>query len=168
MATTDKRSGKQRIKDALLHHLYHPAALQLERKTEALAIRNALAGGFSHKSFVYKAEVYNADVTPPPKIRIRLLSEYWTEMEGILQDMRDVMDEQPLIVAGLNRILNSCHDARDVLLILPDSLHHAVKDHQYALVSDKRLTSDKIEAIRAANAHSLDRMFERMALNLIL
>jgi len=163
------RSGKQLIKEALMARLYATIDRQRSRRLEELAIKNALIGGFSHKSFVYKGEVYNADTTPPPRIRIRLLPEFWPQVdEWLAEEVERTMVEEPVISAGLNRILNACSDARDVLLILPESLHNSVKPYMMALVSDKRLSSDKIEDIKAANAHSLERMYERMALNLII
>lgn len=165
---TDPRA-KITIREAILTYLYAPTVLQRTRRLEELAIKNALVGGFSHKSFVYRGEVYNADTTHPPLRRIQLLPEFRPLIDEWLADKAEIeAHEEPMISGMLSRILTSCFDARDVVKILPDTFAQPVREHMMALVSDKRLSSDKIEALRAENEHPIQLMRERMVLNLLL
>ena len=52
---------KQQIKDALYAYLYAPVTKQFRSRIETLIARNTILGGYSHKHYVYKGTIYNAD-----------------------------------------------------------------------------------------------------------
>lgn len=160
--------AKIALRDSIIEYLYVPFKRHRQRQINQLAEQNALVGGFSHNCFFYRGKLFSDPSTPIPEERIPLMEVFWpTADEWFLEDA-DLAMEVPLITGGLNRILSACNDARDVLLILPETIARPVHEHEMALVSDKRLEPDKIAALKAVNEPTIQKLCERMVLNLIL
>ena len=67
---------KQQIKDALYAFLYTPIEKQFEKRLSELIVKNTLLCGYSHKSFVYKSNLYNIDTAALPRKMNRLQENF--------------------------------------------------------------------------------------------
>lgn len=167
--------GKQLIREAVMAVLYAAPNRQFDERVEAIAKKNMEIGGFRHSTFCYAGKVFkplqyrNGVKKTLQTLRIPLVPELCPVFEEWYAEQQEIVNfEAPLITAGLNRVLAPCFDAIDVLKLLPESLHKPVLENMTALVSDERLSSDKIAAILLSNAVSLERMYMRLSLNLLI
>jgi hypothetical protein len=161
---------KQQIKDALYEFLYKPAHEQLQRKLETLIIRNTLLAGNSHKSFQYKGESYNADVTQPPLRRNRLVPQLKAQMDEYLEELRQINEEElPYVLGYINQVLNASNDLTDYLRLLPPAVHRPIQQ----FIKDcpcraKQLSDERVEEIQRLNQNSINLIKARMVTNLII
>jgi len=138
----DPRS-KQQIKDALYAFLYDPVQVQFKNRIDLIITRNAILGGFSHRHFMYKGDLYNSESTHPPLNRNRLLPQLRADMEDYLKDVRELNNnELPYVLGFINQVLNSSNDLQDYLKILPESVHHPL--HQLIDPAPVKLQSSQL------------------------
>ena len=161
---------KQGIKDALYAYLYDPVTKQFKARLETIIVRNTLAGGFSHKHFLYKGHTYNADSSPPPLRKNRLLPAFRDEMESYLKDLDQLNNhELPYVLGFINQVLNASTDLADYLRVLPESIHQPLR----SLVATcpcrtTKLTESKVEQLVAKNMEPIELMKRRLVTNLLL
>jgi len=165
----DPRS-KQQIKDALYAFLYDPVQVQFKNRIDLIITRNAILGGFSHRHFMYKGDLYNSESTHPPLNRNRLLPQLRADMEDYLKDVRELNNnELPYVLGFINQVLNSSNDLQDYLKILPESVHHPL--HQLidtCPCKTAKLTAERIQQIQDKNQEPIDLMKRRMVINLLI
>ena len=162
--------AKTQIKDSLYNYLYTPVLNHFKNRIDVLVTRNSLLGGFSHKHFVYKGELYNIESRPPPLQKNRLLPQLRADVEEYLEDLKQLnQHEIPYVVGFLNQVLNSSNDLCDHLRILPESVHYPLEQLIATCpCKNYRLTEEKVKQIQERNQSSIDLLKQRLAQNLLL
>jgi len=161
---------KQQIKDALYTFLYAPVTRQFKTRIETLIARNTVMGGYSHKHFVYKGVVYNADVTQPPLKKNRLVAQLRGDMDEYLDD-KDKLNNQelPFVLGFINQVLNSSNNITDYLRVLPESLHAPLLQLQATCPCRATcLTEEKVHSLRQGHRNPIDLIKQRLVTNLLL
>lgn len=158
---------KYSIKQNLIDTLYTPVERDLKKRLKAIAEQNCRLLGASHLSFSYKGTVFNTEHTLPPRYSNRLHSSLYGVMCEYLHE-REQIDayEKPLVIGGINHLLNSANNFEDVLLVLPASLYSDLGDFTQAKAKD-RLTQEELEKLKETLKPAITLMKERMALNLL-
>lgn len=161
---------KHQIKDALYKFLYDPVEKQFKARIDTLITRNAVMGGFSHKHFVYKGVIYNADVTPPPLKKNRLLPALRAPMEEYLADQRQLNShELPYVIGFLNQVLNASNDLCDYLRVFPESVHQPLKKLMDTCpCRSTHLNEDRVELLKTKNQEPIDLIKQRLVTNLLI
>ena len=165
----DPRS-KQQIKDSLYSFLYAPIQSQFKNRIDVLITKNAILGGFSHRHFIYKGEVYNSESTNPPLVKNRLLPALRAPMEEYLNDLRYLNShELPFVLGFINQVLNSSNDLQDYLRLLPESIHSPIEQliATYPCHTAK-LTEERVIQIKEKNVDTINLMKKRMVANLLI
>ena len=161
---------KQQIKDAIYDFLYRPVHQQFQNRIEDLIMRNTLLGGYTHKHFMYKGEVYNCDMTNPPIKKNRLVLSLKPDMDSYLHDLQKLNNEElPYVLGFLNRVLNASNGLSDYLLVLPESVHQPIIDFiKSCPCSTHHLSPDAIDELKSKNADSIALIKRRMLSNLLI
>lgn len=161
---------KQQVKDALYSFLYGPVTNHFCVRLEALIDRNTMMGNYDHRHFVYKGVVYNAEITPPPLKKNRLMVQLRPAMDEYLMELAEVNNQElPYVMGFINQMLNSSRNLTDYLRVLPESVHAPI--HELLATCPCRATSlppEKVEAIVSSNANAIDMMKGRLVHNLLL
>ena len=74
---------KLQIKEALYSYLYQPVNEQFKHRLDTLIVKNAVINKYTHKSFMYKSELYTCDPAPAPRKMNRLHPSLVKEMDEI-------------------------------------------------------------------------------------
>lgn len=161
---------KSQIKDALCDFIYDPVRRQFKSRIDTLVQRNSMLGGYSHHHFVYRGQVYNADTTAPPLRKNRLAPQLRQAMEEYLRDLEQLNShELPYVLNFINQVLNSSSDLTDYMRVLPESVHHPLKQ---MIVScpcrATHLDEDRAAQMRAKNQASIDLIKQRLVTNLLI
>lgn len=161
---------KQQIKDALYSFLYDPVTKQFKSRIETLIVRNTVMGGHSHKHFIYKGVLYNADITQPPLKRNRLVPQLRAAMDEYLADLNHLNnDELPFVLGFINQVLNASSDLADYMRVLPESVHHPL---QQLLATcpcrSTNLAQDRVESLRLKNQEPINLIKQRLIINLLI
>lgn len=161
---------KQRIKDLLFEYIYAPVQRQFATRLETLIVRNAVMGGYGHKHFSYKGEIYNCDTTSPPLKKNRLLAALRPEMDSYLADQHRINTEElPYVVGFLTQVLNSSCDIEDYFKVLPEAIHEPLRKLQATCpCRTSHLTPDRLEQIRLGSGHPIQLIKERLVQNLLI
>ena len=155
------------IRKSVIDTLYTPVERDLKKRLKAIAEQNCRLLGTSHLSFSYKGTVFNTEHTLPPRYSTRLHSSLYGVMGEYLHEREQINAyEKPLVVGGINHLLNSTNNIEDVLLVLPVSLHSDLGDFTQAKAKD-RLTQEELEKLKETLKPAITLMKERMALNLL-
>jgi len=88
------------------------------------------------------------------------MSEYLHEKEQI-----DTY-EAPIVLGGINHLLNSTNNIEDVLVVLPTSLHSDL-GVCFRDTTKARLNQEELEKLKETLKPAITLMKERMALNLL-
>ena len=162
--------AKQQIKDALHSFLYGPITRQFKDRIESLIARNTVIGGYSHKHFIYKGVVYNADVTPPPMKKNRLVAQLRDSMDEYLRDIDQINSKElPYVMGFINQVLNASNSLSDYLKVLPEAVHAPI--HQLLATCPCRmgtLSPEMACTMQAKNAAIIDMMKQRLVTNLLI
>lgn len=161
---------KQQIKEALYGFLYDPVQNQFKTRLDTLIIRNTLLGGHRHKSFNYRGIDYSCDTDPLPRKRNQLLAQLHTEMNGYLEDMKELNEQElPFVLGYINQVLNSSNNLQDYLRLLPDSVHYPIEQFiANCPCRTQALSDEKVAQLHEKNAASINLMKQRQVLNLII
>lgn len=161
---------KTQIKDAIYAFLYEPVQRQFKARIETLIARNTILGGYSHKHFVYKGVVYNAEVSPPPLKKNRLMPQLRNDMESFLRDQAQLnTHELPYVLGFINQVLNSSNDLTDYLRVLPESIHQPLqKLIATCPCRTTHLPEEKVDQLKAKNQESINLIKQRLVTNLII
>lgn len=161
---------KQLIKDTLYDFLYTPVVNQFQRRLDVLIVKNALLGGYSHKSFNYKGVFYSCDSGSPPRKGNRLSSQLKPHMDEYLHDLQQLNEKElPFVVGFINQVLNVSSDIQDYLKLFPESVHRPLN----SLIAScpcgrKQLTADKVAELLSKNSEPINMMKARMVKNLLI
>lgn len=161
---------KQQIKDMLYTFIYGPVSKHFQARIETLITRNTVLGGFTHKHFVYKGHLYNADTTQPPLKRNRLMAALRDPMEEYLSDLEQLNNQElPYVLGFLNQVLNSSSSLQDYLKVLPESVHAPI--HELMATCPCRigvLSPEKAKQLQEKNADAVKLIKARLFTNLII
>lgn len=165
----DPRS-KQQIKDSLYAFLYDPIENQFKNRIDVLCTRNSILGGFSHKSFTYKSQLYNSELTQPPSTRNRLLPALRADMDAYLADLQSLnQHEVPYVLGYINQVLNSSNDFKDYLRLFPESIHYPLERLIASCpCQSKHLTDARVLQIKERNQEPINLMKQRLVTNLLI
>lgn len=161
---------KQQIKEALYQYLYAPVTQQFAKRIEQIIVDNTKLGGFTHKHFIYKGVVYNADVTNPPLRKNRLVNALKGEMDQYLKEKDELnTTELPYVLGFINQVLNSSNNFSDYLQVLPESIHEPLLRLQATCpCRASYLNPETIAALQAKNHNSIKLIKQRLVLNLLI
>jgi hypothetical protein len=161
---------KKQIKDLLYEYLYQPVQRQFQGRIDTLITRNTMMGGYSHKHFVYKGVVYNAETTQPPLKKNRLVPALRSDMEDYLKDLHALNNQElPYVLGYLNQVLNASNDLTDYLRCLPESVHYPLNQMMASCpCRSTSLNDEKVKALVDKNVDSIDLMKQRLARNLLI
>lgn len=160
---------KQLVKDTLFDFLYSHVQEEMKTRLDTIIVKNTLLGGFGHKSFFYKGEIYQCDSTRPPIKRNLLLPQLRTLMDDYIKDVKQLNEEElPYVLGFINQVLNSSNDFQDYLRLFPNAVHHPLERLALSCpYRTKQLSDDSVETLRKKNQKSIELMKKRMVLNLI-
>lgn len=161
---------KLNIKEALYAFLYTPVTLQFKNQLDTIIVRNALLGGYGHKHFTYKGTVYNGEQTPPPLKRNKLLPQLRAAMDSYLTDLEKLNNEElPFVIGFINQVLNSSNNLADYLKLLPESVHHPLRQMiNTCPCKHAFLTDEKVKSLTDKNQTSISLMKQRLVINLLI
>lgn len=161
---------KQRIKDALYAFLYEPVQKSFKTRIDTLIVRNTILGGYTHKHFIYKGTLYNAEPTVPPLKKNRLHPQLRDPMEEYLVDLARLNNQElPYVLGFINQVLNASTNLQDYLQVLPESMHQPIQKLAATCPCRTRaLSADKVEQLRLKNEEPIALMKQRLVTNLLL
>lgn len=147
--------------------LYFPVEQDLKKRLKTIAEQNCRLLGVSHLSFSYKGVVFNTEHTLPPRYSTRLHSSLYGAMSEYLHEKEQIDTyETPLVLGGINHLLNSTNNIEDVLVVLPVSLHSDL-GVCFRDTTKARLSQEELEKLKETLKPAITLMKERMALNLL-
>lgn len=161
---------KQQIKDVLYELLYRPIQKQLEGRLNQIIIKNTVQGSHTHKSFIYRNEIYNVDTAPLPRKMNRLLPQLQPEMDAYLRELKELNNsELPYVLGFINRVLNSSNELHDYLRVFPETIHGPIQH----LINTcpcraRKLTEEQVNDLKANNQQAIDLLRQRMVINLLI
>lgn len=162
---------KKRIKDALYEFLYGPVQIQMDKTLKGLIIKNSLIFRNGQTVFTYKGETYT--YTPGekyPRPMNRLDKSLHNEMDVYLDELTRLNTEEiPYVVNYIKQVLNSSDSFADYYRLLPDSVHHPIKELEKGCpCRSVTLTPDMAAVIQQKNTKPIELMRNRMVYNLLL
>jgi len=161
---------KQQIKDALYVFLYTPLLLKFKTRLDIIIVRNALLGGYSHKSFSYKGVLYSCDSEAPPRKANRLIPQLKEQMDEYLAEINYLNQQEiPFVLGYINRVLNASNELGDYLRLLPPIVHRPVE----SLIATcpcqaKKLTDEQVAQFQEQSKESIELIKRRMVTNLLI
>lgn len=161
---------KSQIKDLLYASLYDPIQRQFQKRIQDLVNKNCSLISSTHKSFIYKGELYNNDTIKPPVRLNRLVVQLRPMMDDYLKDIKELNDrELPYVLGFINQVLNSSNSLQDYLKLLPPSMHQPLKKMiETCPCRACSLSEDKIKAITDKNIEPISLIKQRMVKNLLI
>lgn len=161
---------KQQVKDVLYSYLYAPIEKQFKRQLDQLIIKNAVLGGYSHKSFMYKNVLYNCDTDALPRKMNRLVIELQPAMNEYIKEVKLLNEKElPFVLGFINQVLNSSNDLHDYLRLLPQAVHQPMQNLiDTCPCRSKRLSDETVTMLRDKNQASINMMKARMVTNLLI
>jgi hypothetical protein len=161
---------KQLIKDSLYDFLYIPAQRKFKTRLDTIIIRNALLGGYGHKSFNYKGVHYSCDNGAPSRKWNRLLPQLKDQMDEYLRDLNQLNDnELPLVLGFINQVLNSSNALGDYLRLFPESVHQPIqKLIATCPCQSKQLSDEQVARLQEQNKKHIELIKKRMVTNLLI
>ena len=161
---------KQQIKQVLYELLYTPIQKQFEKRLEQITVKNAVLGGYNHKSFMYKSVLYNCDNNVLPRKMNRLVTQLQPAMNEYLKELKQLNEkEMPYVLGYINQVLNSSNELHDYLRLLPPSVHYAIQGliNTYPC-RGKKLPDETVALLQEKNLGSVQLMKNRMVTNLLI
>lgn len=161
---------KQQIKDVLYDILYTPIQKQFKQRLEQITVKNAVLGGYNHKSFMYKSVLYNCDNNVLPRKMNRLVIQLQPAMNEYLKELKQLNEKElPYVLGYINQVLNSSNELHDYLRLLPPSVHHPIQ----GLINTrpcrgKKLPDETVALLKEKNLVSVQLMKNRMVTNLLI
>ena len=160
---------KCQLKDVLYAYLYSPVEKQFKDRLAKIIVKNTVLIKATHKSFVYRGEVYNMDLSPLPRKANRLAPELEAEMDIYLEDKKTLNEREiPFVIGFITTVLNSSNDMHDYLALLPSALHPPIQRNITSCPCRTRhLSDEEVKAIRTNNEKLIDIIKGRMTTNLL-
>lgn len=160
---------KRQIKDTLDAFLYDPVRRQFKQRLDQIIVRNAVTGGYTHKSFMHKNVLYNCDSDPLPRKMNRLVPTLHQDMGDYLRDAKHLNEKEvPFVIGYINQVLNASNNLNDYLRLLPEAVHMPVVQLIATCPCQaKLLHEDAVVMLQEKNQTSIQMMKARMVINLI-
>jgi hypothetical protein len=161
---------KKQIKEALYAHLYNPVDSKFQARIDAIIIKNSILTQVGHRSFLYKGQLYSCDSSTPPRKPNRLHPSLVPQMEEYLKDTKALNEREiPYVLNAINMVLNASNDLHDYLRLLPESMHPPIEK----LISTcpcrtKKLSDEAVNTFKQSHAEAIQKMRNRMVMNLII
>lgn len=161
---------KQQIKNAIYETLYTPIEEKFQKRLHHIIMRNAVLGGYSHASFMYKNTIYNCDPNPLPRKMNRLMPAMQDEMNQYLRDLKRLNEQEVAYVLGyINQVLNASNDFGDYLRLLPHAVHAPIEKLAATCpCHHQRMSEDTVALLQTKNKSAIELMKQRMVANLII
>ena len=166
--THDPRSRKI-IKDALYTFLYGPILTVYKTRIDNIILKNTKLGGFTHRSFVYKGELFTCDQYAPPRKGNPLVHEMKPEMEAYLKETKEINEtELPYVLGFIDSVLLSSQSLEDYLKVFPSAVHEPIRQLINSCpCRECSLTDASITTLSDKYKETIQMMETRVALNLI-
>jgi hypothetical protein len=157
------------LKTELTDHLYNrPATIMMNRIRE-LTVRNAVASGHNHASFLYKNEFFTSESRPGPRMKNRLLPKLVPEMEAYLADRNELTLVEMIRVLGyITLALNATGSYLDYLELFPPNTHPVIARLQHTFAYSRKLSDEEVATIISKNQESYNLLRKRLTINLII
>ena len=157
------------IKEKLYTFIYMPVINTFKNRLESIIVRNAVISGYSHKSFVYKGELYSCDTASPPRKANRLSVQLKMEMDDYLKDIKELNNKEiPMVLGFINQVLNTSDRLSDYLRVLPESIHRPLEDLINACpCRSLQMTDTEVSRMKQQNKSSIDLLKQRLIINLL-
>lgn len=161
---------KQQIKDTLYELLYLPIQKRFQDMLNQIIVKNVVAGKYTHRSFIYRNELYNIDTQPLPRKMNRLLPQFQPEMDSYLREIKQLNEaELPYVLGFINQVLNSSNELHDYLRLLPESVHQPIEHLiNTCPCRNKKLSDEGVQALLEKNHDAIGLMRKRMVINLVI
>ncbi len=161
---------KQMIKDVLYELLYTPIQKQFKQRLDQLIVKNAVLGGYSHKSFMYKNVLYNCDTNAVPRKMNRLVIQLQPAMNEYLKELKQLNEKElPHVLGYITQVLNSSNELHDYLRLLPPAVHPAIQGLiNTCTCRGKRLPDETVALLQEKNLGPVQLMKNRMVTNLLI
>lgn len=161
---------KQMIKDVLYELLYTPIQKQFKQRLDQLIVKNAVLGGYSHKSFMYKNVLYTCDTNAVPRKMNRLVIQLQPAMNEYLKELKQLNEEElPHVLGYITQVLNSSNEFHDYLRLLPPSVHPSIQSLiNTCSCRGKKLPDETVTMLQTKNQGSVQLLKNRMVTNLLI
>lgn len=160
---------KRMIKDVLYELLYTPIQKQFKQRLDQLIVKNAVLGGYSHKSFMYKNVLYNCDTNAMPRKMNRLVIQLQPAMNEYLKELKQLNEDELHVLGYITQVLNSSNELHDYLRLLPPSVHPAIQGLiNTCSCRGKRLPDETVALLQEKNLEYVQLMKNRMVTNLLI
>ena len=160
---------KRMIKDVLYELLYTPIQKQFKQRLDQLIVKNAVLGGYSHKSFMYKNVLYNCDTNAMPRKMNRLVIQLQPAMNEYLKELKQLNEDELHVLGYITQVLNSSNELHDYLRLLPPSVHPAIQGLiNTCSCRGKRLPDETVALLQEKNLGPVQLMKNRMVTNLLI
>ena len=160
---------KRMIKDVLYELLYTPIQKQFKQRLDQLIVKNAVLGGYSHKSFMYKNVLYNCDTNAMPRKMNRLVIQLQPAMNEYLKELKQLNEDELHVLGYITQVLNSSNELHDYLRLLPPSVHPAIQGLiNTCSCRGKRLPDETVALLQEKNLGAVQLMKNRMVTNLLI
>ena len=160
---------KRMIKDVLYELLYTPIQKQFKQRLDQLIVKNAVLGGYSHESFMYKNVLYNCDTNAMPRKMNRLVIQLQPAMNEYLKELKQLNEDESHVLGYITQVLNSSNELHDYLRLLPPSVHPAIQGLiNTCSCRGKRLPDETVALLQEKNLGPVQLMKNRMVTNLLI
>lgn len=162
---------KQQIKLALESAMYAATDRRCMNKLHAIIEANSVKQGFSHRSFSYKGEFYNYELSVPRYKNQRLVPELHPRMNEWLAEIKQLdYEEKPYILGFFNKVLNASNSVLDYYQLLPECLHRCLDKLNLdpAFILSRELTDEQAYDFQLEHTDWILMLKKRMVLDLVM
>lgn len=172
MNPTNQPTFKKETLKALMAFLYKDQREKQKEKLKAIINKNTAMLSSSHRSFLYKNELYVYDDKERiPRIKNKLQKPLIPDMEEWLAEVDALEAEEAFYVESfLIRVLNVSSDVEDHLALLPNTLHRPYKEKwslTYTL-PDTKLSPEFVAKFTQEHQKQVEVLNKRLMLNMLL
>ncbi|WP_225784506.1 hypothetical protein [Xenophilus sp. Marseille-Q4582] len=160
---------KQTIKEELYNFLYSPVQREFRARLDSLILKNTIACGYGHRSFVYKGNLYSSEDTLS-RTRNKLAPQFRQEMEDYLSELSALnTEEMSPVITYINQVLNASNDFGDYFKLLPEACHPILqKIVDSCPCRNSKLSQARVEKIQQNNQKPIALLKRRLVHNLLI
>lgn len=163
---------KKKTHEHLMEFLYADQRQNQRESIKAIINKNSALLASSHRSFIYKNELYvYDDHEKVPRIKNRLQRALVPKMEEWLEEQEQLeADEAFYVSAFLRRVFNVSNNLHDHLALLPDSLQRPVRELWHINPEDEKpnLSPEFIASFKEEHQQDIQILNKRLMKNLLL
>ena len=148
--------------------LYEPAQKKIKDKFDLIANRFAVDSKHHEPAFMYKGEVYFSEGFRPVRgNKVELLPKrLYDQMEKWLSDLQDVKAEDFHVQGFLSCALIEANNTSELKELLPSCVHACINAPD-SYNGHSSLTPEAIKLFHQTHAHHIQKIKERVVLNMI-